>query len=87
MLPENFATVDIGGGSTEVSVVQHESTVLSVSLPVGAIRVQQLLLKSNPPDPEALEKGNSFIQRTCRQLEGRRDCHPDCHKRHSADAL
>lgn len=54
-LPDTIALVDIGGGSTEVSIVAHGDIVLSKSFPVGAAQLQQVFLQSSPPTPEAIE--------------------------------
>lgn len=42
--------IDIGGGSTEVSVVQNDEILHPHSFPLGAARGQQLFLKTIPPD-------------------------------------
>jgi exopolyphosphatase/guanosine-5'-triphosphate,3'-diphosphate pyrophosphatase len=44
-----FAVVDIGGGSTEVSLVDG-----SMSLDIGCVRFTELYLESDPPAPEEL---------------------------------
>jgi exopolyphosphatase/guanosine-5'-triphosphate,3'-diphosphate pyrophosphatase len=44
-----FAVVDIGGGSTEVSLVDG-----SMSLDIGCVRFTELYIESDPPAPEEL---------------------------------
>ena len=48
-LTGNFALVDIGGGSMEVSLCRDRRVVYSKSFPLGAARLQQVFLKSIPP--------------------------------------
>ena len=43
------ALVDIGGGSTEVTLTDNGEILSSVSLPIGAARGQQMFLKTVPP--------------------------------------
>jgi exopolyphosphatase/guanosine-5'-triphosphate,3'-diphosphate pyrophosphatase len=45
----NVGLVDIGGGSTEISLVQRGKITHSESFPLGAARLQQLFLKTSPP--------------------------------------
>ncbi|MBU6376080.1 MAG: Ppx/GppA family phosphatase, partial [Bdellovibrionales bacterium] len=44
-----FALVDIGGGSTEISICQGKKVLFSESFPLGTARLQQVFLKSSPP--------------------------------------
>lgn len=44
-----FALIDIGGGSTELSLCQGAKVLESFSLPLGANRLQQAHLKAVPP--------------------------------------
>jgi exopolyphosphatase/guanosine-5'-triphosphate,3'-diphosphate pyrophosphatase len=48
--------IDIGGGSTEVSVFRGESPVSLFSVKLGAIELTERYLASNPPKPKELEK-------------------------------
>lgn len=45
-----FALVDIGGGSTEISICNKMSVIDSYSFHLGANRLQQLFLKTTPPE-------------------------------------
>ncbi len=50
-----FVVVDVGGGSTELIATQDGKTVASaVSVPIGAVRLTERYLKSDPPTPEQL---------------------------------
>jgi exopolyphosphatase/guanosine-5'-triphosphate,3'-diphosphate pyrophosphatase len=44
-----FGLVDIGGGSTEVTVVAGKKLLRSASFPLGTARLQQVFLKTIPP--------------------------------------
>ncbi len=45
-----FGLVDIGGGSTEVSVCRGNKLVVSESFPLGVARLQQIFLRTIPPE-------------------------------------
>ena len=44
-----YALVDIGGGSTEISICDNDKIEHCVSFPLGAARLQQVFLKTIPP--------------------------------------
>jgi exopolyphosphatase/guanosine-5'-triphosphate,3'-diphosphate pyrophosphatase len=46
-----FALIDIGGGSTEISICRGREVLHSESFPLGTARLQQVFLKSSPPRP------------------------------------
>lgn len=46
-----FALVDIGGGSTEITVGKGHARLRSISLPVGALRLQQLYFPQGNSGP------------------------------------
>ena len=48
-----YAVVDIGGGSTEISVGSDE-LVKSISLDIGSVRLTEKYIESDPPRPEEL---------------------------------
>ncbi|MCC6955092.1 MAG: hypothetical protein IT290_13325 [Deltaproteobacteria bacterium] len=52
-LENPFLLIDIGGGSTELTEVNCGQVVRSHSLPLGALRLQEVFLKSIPPLPRA----------------------------------
>ncbi len=45
-----YALVDIGGGSTEISICSGRKVLHSSSFPLGTARLQQVFLKSIPPE-------------------------------------
>jgi exopolyphosphatase/guanosine-5'-triphosphate,3'-diphosphate pyrophosphatase len=44
-----YGLIDIGGGSTEISVCRGKEVVHGESFPLGTARLQQVFLKSSPP--------------------------------------
>ncbi len=46
---KKIALIDIGGGSTEVSIIRNRQLLHSESFPLGTARLQQVFLKSSPP--------------------------------------
>lgn len=51
-----FALVDIGGGSTEISICRGSQVLHSESFPLGTARLQQVFLKSSPPATRSGER-------------------------------
>lgn len=46
-----FGLIDIGGGSTEISVCRGKKQLRGHSFPLGTARLQQVFLRSSPPKP------------------------------------
>src|SRR5665213_2949164 len=46
---ERFLIIDIGGGSAEIILSENERIGQAFSKPLGALRLQELFLKSDPP--------------------------------------
>ena len=54
--------VDIGGGSTELVLVDGAGTILhSVSLNVGAVRLRERFLHTDPPTPGEQKNARGFV--------------------------
>ena len=70
-LPERLALVDIGGGSTEFSFYENGNVLFCESLAIGALRVQQLLLRTHPPDAVAVSAARKQIRSLLSQFDGR----------------
>lgn len=51
---EAFVVVDVGGGSTEFITTDGTRVVSAVSIPIGAVRLTERHLKSDPPTREEL---------------------------------
>lgn len=61
---KRFALVDIGGGSTEISLCQSKKIAYSSSFQLGTARLQQVFLKQSPPSAEKLLQLREFIRNT-----------------------
>jgi exopolyphosphatase/guanosine-5'-triphosphate,3'-diphosphate pyrophosphatase len=55
-----YALVDIGGGSTEISICRNDAIDHCVSFPLGAARLQQVFLKTIPPQKKNNANQNSI---------------------------
>ncbi|MGE4232866.1 MAG: Ppx/GppA phosphatase family protein [Bacteriovoracia bacterium] len=58
----SFALVDIGGGSTEISICRSQKVLHADSFSLGTARLQQIFLKKSPPDPEAIRSLRRHIR-------------------------
>ena len=63
-LPKQCLLVDIGGGSTELSLIENDEIVASESFSIGAQRALQEFLISSPPKEESIEKLEKHIKET-----------------------
>jgi len=54
--------VDIGGGSAELILAEGGHFVEAVSKPLGAVRLTEMFLKSDPPDPREIGRMQRYIQ-------------------------
>lgn len=61
--------IDLGGGSCEVTVSEGGRIREGVSLPLGAVRLQQEFLRSDPPAKEDIARLRKFIDRELRRGE------------------
>lgn len=64
----NMLIVDIGGGSTEFTSLQHGKMTAHVSLPTGVVKLTEAHLKSDPPTRDELEAAAASIRRSLRQV-------------------
>lgn len=62
---EKFALIDIGGGSTEISICEGQKVLHSFSFPLGTARMEQVFLKGIPPTPEQVK---ALRLAACREL-------------------
>lgn len=58
---EKTLIVDVGGGSAELIVSQHGQILDAVSKPLGAVRLTEIFLQNDPPNPIDLHNLHSFI--------------------------
>ncbi len=61
---QKMGLIDIGGGSTEVSIVRGRKVLHCESFPLGTARLQQVFLKNSPPLKEDIEELRTYIQKT-----------------------
>ncbi len=54
--------VDIGGGSTEITVGTQREILHSISLDVGSVRITERFLKHDPPTPAELEAARAAVE-------------------------
>src|SRR5579863_7498445 len=59
---ERFLIIDIGGGSAEILLSENERIGQAFSKPLGALRLQELFLKSDPPRPTELHRLGEYIE-------------------------
>ncbi len=67
--------VDLGGGSCELSLSERRRIVETVSVPLGAVRLTQEFLKTDPPSKDDIARLRQFIARELRKAERR--IHPE----------
>jgi exopolyphosphatase/guanosine-5'-triphosphate,3'-diphosphate pyrophosphatase len=59
---ERLLIVDIGGGSAEVIEAERGRLRRAFSRPLGAVRLQQVFLREDPPRPDSLQRMEEFIE-------------------------
>jgi exopolyphosphatase/guanosine-5'-triphosphate,3'-diphosphate pyrophosphatase len=59
---ERTLIVDVGGGSAELIICQNGQLIDAVSRPLGAVRLNELFLKTDPPSPEELHRLDAYIE-------------------------
>jgi exopolyphosphatase / guanosine-5'-triphosphate,3'-diphosphate pyrophosphatase len=59
---ERFLIIDIGGGSAEIMLSENERMGKAFSKPLGALRLQELFLRNDPPKPAELHRLDEYIQ-------------------------
>ena len=60
--PNNYAVLDIGGGSTELVVGSGANVSSSVSIDIGSVRLTERILKRNPPSSTDIEKAVQLVR-------------------------
>jgi exopolyphosphatase/guanosine-5'-triphosphate,3'-diphosphate pyrophosphatase len=58
---ERTLIIDVGGGSAELIVSQGGQLIDAVSKPLGAVRLTEVFLRSDPPSAEELSRMESYI--------------------------
>jgi exopolyphosphatase/guanosine-5'-triphosphate,3'-diphosphate pyrophosphatase len=64
-----FVVVDVGGGSTELITANDGGVVSAVSVPIGAVRLTERYLESDPPAVGEALRLDDKIDRTLAPLE------------------
>lgn len=59
---QRFLIIDIGGGSAEIILSEHDRIGAAFSKPLGALRLQELFLKNDPPTPTELLRLEEYIE-------------------------
>ena len=59
---ERFLIIDIGGGSAEIILSEDDRVCAAFSKPLGAIRLQELFLRNDPPGPAELLRMEEYIE-------------------------
>ncbi len=60
-IPELFTVIDIGGGSTEISMGSPGSVTESVSLDIGSVRLTERFFTTLPPSQSEIDAAKSCI--------------------------
>jgi exopolyphosphatase/guanosine-5'-triphosphate,3'-diphosphate pyrophosphatase len=63
--------IDVGGGSCEISLSENKRIKETMSVPLGAVRLTQEFLHSDPPSQEDIARLKQFIARELRRAERR----------------
>ncbi len=58
---ERTLIIDVGGGSAEVIISQGGQLIDAVSKPLGAVRLTEVFLKTDPPQEEELHRMDRYI--------------------------
>ncbi len=59
---ERTLIVDVGGGSAELIISQNGQLIDAVSKPLGAVRLSEVFIESDPPHAEELRRMNAYIE-------------------------
>jgi exopolyphosphatase/guanosine-5'-triphosphate,3'-diphosphate pyrophosphatase len=59
---ERFLIIDIGGGSAEIILSENERMVQAFSKPLGALRLQELFLRTDPPRGAEMHRLEEYIE-------------------------
>ncbi len=59
---ERTLIVDVGGGSGEIIISQRGQLIDAVSKPLGAVRLTEVFLESDPPSPAELKRLEAYVE-------------------------
>lgn len=63
--------VDIGGGSVEIAVANRTNTFCLFSLPLGAVRLTEKFIRSDPPSDKELKDLRRFVEQRIKPMARR----------------
>ncbi|HWT67407.1 MAG TPA: Ppx/GppA phosphatase family protein [Terracidiphilus sp.] len=63
--------IDLGGGSCEITLSEHKRIKETISLPLGAVRLSEEFLQSDPAPAEGLRRMRQLIARELRRAHRR----------------
>jgi exopolyphosphatase / guanosine-5'-triphosphate,3'-diphosphate pyrophosphatase len=72
---ERTLIIDVGGGSAELILSQNGQLIDAVSKPLGAVRLTEMFLKTDPPLAEELNRLDGYVREKLATF----------HRRHSAE--
>jgi exopolyphosphatase/guanosine-5'-triphosphate,3'-diphosphate pyrophosphatase len=58
----SFLIIDIGGGSAEIILSENERIAHTFSKPLGALRLQEMFLRGDPPREAELHRMHEFVE-------------------------
>ncbi len=58
----SYMVFDIGGGSTEFTLSLHHEILKQISLPMGALIMQDRFIKSDPPSEDEIKSLSAYLQ-------------------------
>ncbi|MBV8550844.1 MAG: Ppx/GppA family phosphatase [Acidobacteriaceae bacterium] len=58
---ERTLIIDVGGGSAELIISQNGQLIDAVSKPLGAVRLKEVFLQSDPSSPEELRRMEAYM--------------------------
>jgi exopolyphosphatase/guanosine-5'-triphosphate,3'-diphosphate pyrophosphatase len=71
---KSLLNIDVGGGSTELSFMRGSRSVLLQSMKIGAVRLSEQFLSSDPPKPKELlamqREIEGALERPMREMKG-----------------
>ncbi|KKK39934.1 hypothetical protein WQ57_01285 [Mesobacillus campisalis] len=71
---ESGITIDIGGGSTEITLFKNRKMIHSISLPFGALSLTKMFVENCVPTMEELNKLNDFLSAHLKELVWLKNC-------------
>ncbi len=63
-----FAVIDVGGGSTEITIGTTNEVQVRESLDIGCVRLTERILQSSPPTVKELEEATRVVRQSVRSL-------------------